>query len=523
MAYQALYRKYRPQTFSGVVGQDAIVRTLKNQLQTGRVSHAYLFCGTRGTGKTSTAKILAKAINCLDPQDGEPCGTCALCKAISEGWSLNVIEIDAASNNSVDDIRDLTEEVKYPPAEGKYKVYIIDEVHMLTTSAFNALLKTLEEPPAHVVFILATTDPQKVPPTILSRCQRFDFRRITVAEMAQTLGGYAEREGISAAEDALRYMARLAEGSLRDGLSILDQCAAFYSGEEITLDKVEEIVGAVDDGIYFDMIRALTERDGATAMSLVADSFAAGRDVGQFVTELILRLRNLLVANTLEHPEEVLDLSQEGITEMLRRAGQVSREELLYFISAFSSLSGELKYARNQRILLEVELLRLCTRQKDADSYEALAARLSTLERELAQGVKTVVAQQQTPAPETAAVPKQKPKPKAAKGDQKAIEAAWQQVLKDLPVSTRAVLSQAKPGFWEGDALYLICENAGVEGILKKRLEEIRDRLAEAVGRSVTLRTMTRQAYEETYASEGEDSGVEDTLLHNLLPDAEIE
>ena len=241
MAYQALYRKFRPDTFDGVVGQDHIVRTLKNEIVSDMVSHAYLFCGTRGTGKTSTAKIFAKAINCLSPKDGEPCGKCAMCTAIQEGRSVNVIEIDAASNNGVDNIRDIREEVKYPPTEGKYKVYIIDEVHMLSPGAFNALLKTLEEPPAHVIFILATTDPQKVPVTILSRCQRFDFKRISSGEITKTLKKYIKIEGAQAEESALSAIGRLADGSMRDSLSILDQCLAFYHNEVITEDKVLEV------------------------------------------------------------------------------------------------------------------------------------------------------------------------------------------------------------------------------------------------------------------------------------------
>ena len=238
MAYTALYRKFRPQTFESVIGQEHIVRTLKNQMKTGRVSHAYLFCGTRGTGKTSTAKIFARAINCTNPTaDGEPCNECAVCKDILAGRSVNVIEIDAASNNGVDNIREIREEVKYPPTQGKYKVYIIDEVHMLSAAAFNALLKTLEEPPAHVIFILATTDPQKVPATILSRVQRFDFRRITTETIAQTLMGYLKEEGQQATPEAVRYVAHLGDGSMRDSLSILDQCLAFFSGEEVTLEK----------------------------------------------------------------------------------------------------------------------------------------------------------------------------------------------------------------------------------------------------------------------------------------------
>ncbi|HIT86609.1 MAG TPA: DNA polymerase III subunit gamma/tau, partial [Candidatus Coprocola pullicola] len=241
MSYTALYRKFRPDTFSGVIGQEHIVKTIKNQILSDRVSHAYLFCGTRGTGKTSTAKIFARAINCLAPKEGNPCNECTLCRAALENRSMNVIEIDAASNNGVDNIREIREEVKYPPTQGKYKVYIIDEVHMLSSGAFNALLKTLEEPPEHVIFILATTDPQKVPATILSRCQRFDFHRITTEQIAQTLSEYMKIEDIPVQKEALHYIARLGDGSMRDSLSILDQCTAFYSDELLTLEKVLDV------------------------------------------------------------------------------------------------------------------------------------------------------------------------------------------------------------------------------------------------------------------------------------------
>ena len=362
MSYTALYRKFRPNVFAGVVGQDHIVKTLKNQMKTGRVSHAYLFCGTRGTGKTSTAKIFARAINCLHPtEDGEPCNECKVCQDILAGRSVNVMEIDAASNNSVDNIREIREEVKYPPTEGTFKVYIIDEVHMLSNSAFNALLKTLEEPPAHVIFILATTDPQKVPATILSRCQRFDFRRITADDIAHTLMKYLNEEGLVATEDALRYVAQLADGSLRDSLSILDQCLAFYSGEEVTLEKVQDVVGAVDKTVFFDMTEALKQKDAAKAMELVEEMLLAGRDVKQFVTELLVHLRNLLVTSTVPDNARILDLSAENAARLQQQAKGLSPAELTYWIGRFSGLQNDMKYASNERILLEVEILRLCS------------------------------------------------------------------------------------------------------------------------------------------------------------------
>lgn len=243
MSYTALYRKFRPQEFEDVKGQDHIVTTLKNQIKADRIGHAYLFCGTRGTGKTTIAKIFAKAVNCEHPVDGSPCGECPTCKAIAAGSSMNVIEIDAASNNGVDNIRQIREEVEYRPTEGKYKVYIIDEVHMLSIGAFNALLKTLEEPPSYVIFILATTEAHKIPITILSRCQRYDFRRISIDTIAGRLTDLMEKEQVNVEERAIRYIAKAADGSMRDALSLLDQCIAFYLGQELTYEKVLEKIG----------------------------------------------------------------------------------------------------------------------------------------------------------------------------------------------------------------------------------------------------------------------------------------
>ena len=525
MVYQALYRKYRPRTFGAVVGQDAVVRTLKNQLATGRLSHAYLFCGTRGTGKTTMAKLLARAVNCEHPVDGEPCGVCPACQSILEGSSLNVLELDAASNNGVDNIRDLTEEVKYPPTQGNYKVYIIDEVHMLSTPAFNALLKTLEEPPAHVIFILATTDPQKIPPTILSRCQRFDFRRISVADMAAALSRVADAEGIPVQPAALQYLARLTEGSLRDGLSLLDQCAATFAGQTLTEALAESLVGAADDAVYDRLIAALAQRDSAACFALSAESFASGRDVNRFVAELLLRLRNLLVAQTLSDPAAILELSAESIAAMEERAGAVSREELLYFIQVFSRLAPELKTSRSPRILLEVELLRICTGEEAPRNLEALSARLASLERELKERPVTISAAPATsPAavPAPAVEPPPVKKPRIPTKNMEAARAAWQGVLPRFSIGTQMALKAVFPGFWEENALYLICENAGVEGIVRRKMPELREYLEEALGQAPVLQTMLKKDFEERF----DPAPAEDTALSALLeklPDAEIE
>ena len=259
MSYTALYRKFRPSEFSDVKGQDHIVTTLKNQINADRIGHAYLFCGTRGTGKTTVAKIFAKAVNCERPVDGNPCGECASCRAIAAGTSMNVIEIDAASNNGVDNIREIRDEVAYSPTEGKYKVYIIDEVHMLSIGAFNALLKTLEEPPSYVIFILATTEAHKIPITILSRCQRYDFRRITVETIADRLRELTEKEQVEVEEKALTYIAKAADGSMRDALSLLDQCIAFYLGQKLTYDHVLDVLGAVDTDVFGYLFRKICD------------------------------------------------------------------------------------------------------------------------------------------------------------------------------------------------------------------------------------------------------------------------
>ena len=294
MSYTALYRKFRPDNFDDVKGQDHIITTLKNQIISGRIGHAYLFCGTRGTGKTSVAKILAKVVNCENPVEGNPCDECSMCKGIKAQTLMNVIEIDAASNNGVDNVREIVDEVRYSPTEGSYKVYIIDEVHMLSTGAFNALLKTIEEPPSYVIFILATTEVHKIPVTILSRCQRYDFKRITIDIITQRLLELMQEEEIDVEEKALRYIARVADGSMRDALSLLDQCISFYLGERIGYDDVLEVLGAVDTKIYADLLKMIQSQDATACIRLLDHVESNGGELGQFVIDFIWYLRNLL-------------------------------------------------------------------------------------------------------------------------------------------------------------------------------------------------------------------------------------
>ena len=323
MSYTALYRKFRPDTFEDVKGQDHIVTTLKNQIRADRIGHAFLFCGTRGTGKTTVAKILAKAVNCEQPVDGSPCNECPTCRAIQAGTSMNVIEIDAASNNGVDNIREIREEVTYRPTQGKYKVYIIDEVHMLSAGAFNALLKTLEEPPSYVIFILATTESHKIPVTIQSRCQM-------------------EKEQIPVEEKALRYVAKAGDGSMRDALSLLDQCIAFYLGQELTFDKVLEVLGTVDTEVFSKLLRKVLEQDVTSCIHILEDLLVNGKELGQFVNDFTWYLRNLLLVKTSEDAEEVLDVSSENLKALQEESQLIDTDTLMRYIRVLSELSNNL-------------------------------------------------------------------------------------------------------------------------------------------------------------------------------------
>ena len=366
MSHLALYRKYRPTTFDGVVGQDAVVTALRNQVKYGQLGHAYLFCGTRGTGKTSTAKIFARAVNCLHPVEGNPCNECELCKQAESGF--NLIEIDAASNNGVDSMRNLREEVQYTPSKGKYKVYIIDEAHMLTTQAFNALLKTLEEPPEHVIFILATTEPQTILPTIVSRCQRYDFKRITAKEIAGRLRLVCEQEAIQISQDALHYIAVLASGGLRDALSILDQCHAYYMNQEITLAKVQDVMGAVDNSVFVSMTRAVMEQDVASLLELINEVFAQGRDVLQFITDWQGYLRNLLVYHVLQNKGlDLIETDPQTLAQLQEQAPAISTKDITRWIEELAKLAALLKRVSQKRVVMETQLIALLAQTEEPE------------------------------------------------------------------------------------------------------------------------------------------------------------
>ncbi len=385
MSYTALYRKWRPTAFSDVKGQDAIVQTLKNQITAQRIGHAYLFCGTRGTGKTSIAKIFARAVNCEHPVDGSPCNECAICQAIASGSSMNVVEIDAASNNGVENIREIREQVQYPPTEGRYRVYIIDEVHMLSTGAFNALLKTLEEPPSYVIFILATTEVHKIPVTVLSRCQRYDFKRITLDTLTARLKELTQAEEIPVEDRALAYIARAADGSMRDALSLLDQCVAFHYGTLLTYDNVLDVLGAVDTTVFSQLLRAVLAKDTAQCIRSLEEMVVQGRELGQFVNDFIWYLRNLLVLKSTDDAEDMLDISRENLKLLKEESGMADSETLTRYIRIFSELSGQLRYATQKRVLIEVALIKLTRPQMEPD-LDAILERLSDLEQRLEEG-----------------------------------------------------------------------------------------------------------------------------------------
>ena len=385
MSYTALYRKFRPQEFEDVKGQDHIVTTLKNQIKADRIGHAYLFCGTRGTGKTTIAKIFAKAVNCEHPVDGSPCGECPTCKAIAAGSSMNVIEIDAASNNGVDNIRQIREEVEYRPTEGKYKVYIIDEVHMLTQGAFNALLKTLEEPPAYVIFILATTESHKIPITISSRCQKYEFRRISVETISDRLMELLGREQIEAEKKAVDYIAKAADGSMRDALSILDQCIAFNIGKELTYENVLDTIGAVDIDVFARLLECVIKLDVVGAIDLVDEVVWQGRELSRFVSEFTWFLRNVLLVKVSPEADQKLDMSAENLERLRQLAAQIDTDALIRYINIFSDTSANIKYAVQKRIVLELAVIKLCKPEMETD-YSALLDRVRVLEQKLESG-----------------------------------------------------------------------------------------------------------------------------------------
>ena len=593
MSYTALYRKFRPDEFEDVKGQDAIVRTLKNQINADRIGHAYLFCGTRGTGKTTVAKIFAKAVNCEHPVDGSPCGECAMCRSIAAGTSMNVIEIDAASNNGVDNIREIREEVTYRPTEGKYKVYIIDEVHMLSIGAFNALLKTLEEPPEYVIFILATTEAHKIPITILSRCQRYDFKRISIETIAAgtsmnvieidaasnngvdnireireevtyrpTEGKYKvyiidevhmlsigafnallktleeppeyvifilatteahkipitilsrcqrydfkrisietiaarlreliDKEGWDVEDKAVRYIAKMADGSMRDSLSLLDQCAAFYMNETLTYDHVLEVLGAVDTEVFSRLLRQLLAMDVHQVIETVDELVMQGRELSQLAADFTWYLRNLLLVKSSDNMEDVLDVSSENLALLKEEAQMIDSDTLIRYIRIFSDLTNQLKYATQKRVLLEVTLIKLCRPAMDQNK-DALLDRIRAIEKQLEEGAWEAPVRERivyASDAKEAGEPKPKPElPQALNEDVKAVAKDFRMIINEASPMLRTYLKKARLSAGEGNRLLIVLpdELSASAVATPEHKEEIQSLIEQKIGKKVEI------------------------------------
>ena len=489
MSYTALYRKFRPDNFKDVKGQDHIVTTLKNQIQADRIGHAYLFCGTRGTGKTSIAKLFAKTVNCENPQDGSPCGVCASCKSIAAGASMNVIEIDAASNNGVDNIREIVDEVSYSPAEGRYKVYIIDEVHMLSIGAFNALLKTLEEPPSYVIFILATTEVHKIPITILSRCQRYDFKRISIETITARMQELMDAEGVQVEEKALRYVAKTADGSMRDALSLLDQCIAFHFGKELTYDKVLDVLGAVDTEVFSRLYRQVLDRNVLGCINLLEEIIMQGRELTQFVSDFSWYLRNLLLVKTSDNMEDVIDVSSENLIRLKEEAKKTDMETIIRYIRVFSELASKMKYATQKRILLEVALIKLCRPEMDKER-DSVMDRVRALEEKIEKGLVTTVVQSSEIAPGLKTSNQPKPEvPKAIPEDVRQVVQKWPGIVGNAQMPLKLYLKSAKLSLGGDNKLMMVVEDGIHYDYLKQEgcKENIEKLITNYIGKNVEV------------------------------------
>ena len=515
MSYTALYRKWRPRVFGDVKGQDHIVTTLQNQIRSERIGHAYLFCGTRGTGKTSVAKIFAKAVNCEHPEDGSPCGECPSCQQIQAGTSLNVVEIDAASNNGVENIREIRDQVQYPPTEGKYRVYIIDEVHMLSTGAFNALLKTLEEPPSYVIFILATTEVHKIPITVLSRCQRYDFRRITVDTIADRLKELTDAEGMAVEDRALRYVAKAGDGSMRDALSLLDQCAAFHYGETLTYENVLDVLGAVDNRVFRGLFGALRNGQTKECILRLEEMVIQGRELSQFVADFIWFLRNLLILKTADEAEELLDMSEDNLKQLREDAALADENVLMRYIRVFSEVLNQIRFAAQKRVLVELAFIRL-TKPEMEQSMDAVLERLERLERQMEEGIPAApwpgnmagdgsqpalpqAVQPQAPSLESReAEPRTVTLPKAQLEDLNLIRNEWGKIVREMGMSIR-------PSFREtvvepaGDSCLCIVFSDAMNFSMGSRpsiLGDLERHVEQAYGKSIYFKARLRESGE---------------------------
>lgn len=529
MGYTALYRKFRPNNFTDVKGQEHIVTTLTNQLKNDRVSHAYLFCGTRGTGKTSVAKILARAVNCQHPADGSPCNQCETCREILSGISLNVIEIDAASNNGVDNIREIRDEVAYRPTKGRYKVYIIDEVHMLSAGAFNALLKTLEEPPSYVIFILATTEAHKIPITILSRCQRYDFRRISTDTISARLSQLLEAEGEKAEEKAVQYIAKAADGSMRDALSLLERCIAFYMGETLTYDKVMDVLGAVDTEIFSKLLRRVIDGDVTESIHILEEMIYQGKELGQFVNDFIWYMRNLLLIMTSPQGEEIVDMSSHMLSFLREESKLISPEILMRYIRIFSELSNRIRYETQKRVLVEIALIKLC-RPATETNLDSVLDRIRVLEKQMEEGAfvsHPVSLPPQPPSEIPLPQPEEIEKPqRAAPEDLQKVMENWSAVIAEITGGFKEMLMRSVPKYSiiedQEPVLYVEFQNYLAEAYVNKpeRKQELEALIAEKIGKSVQVEMLMENRHQHKDLAE---LSVDDIIKEEIHMDVEIE
>lgn len=536
--YQALYRKYRPKNFSDVYGQDHIISTLKNEIKENRISHAYLFTGSRGTGKTTCAKILAKAVNCESSADGEPCNQCEVCRGLDSGAIYDVVEIDAASNNGVDNIRDLREEANYTPSRGRYRVYIIDEVHMLSAGAFNALLKTLEEPPAHVIFILATTEVHKLPATILSRCQRFDFKRIQPETMAVRLKEVAGFEGLSLDDDAAVLIARIADGALRDGLSILDQCAG--REKSITADLVSQVAGLAGREVLHRLSDCVSSSDSASAIDKISELYQNSYDMERLCVEMVNHFRNFLIVKTVKRSRELIICTDDEYQSICDGAKKFTLENIIFALDLFQDTLVKIKSGANARIEMELAFIKLCE-PKLEQSNEALLDRISKLETAVKRGAvsalpqvnsveKTVVEHaEQKPEPEPELQPEPQPEPEPRSEIQPEIQpepqtappvindefnqwAEFMDIIHKTDIALFGVLTGAS-GTIMGEHFVIDSPNPTIKEFIKipTHSKAIRQAVYELTGRNLRL----------AVAKKKESSGQKRDLLEDLINKAQ--